>query len=198
VPTHRFCDEFAGGLGWMVEERIPRTSHALAVDGGVWLVDPVDVPGLDDRLAALGEPRGVVQLLDRHGRDCALLARRYAVPHHRLAGGPFEPMSVVSFPGWREVALWWPDQRVLVAGDALGTLPYFVEPGARLGVHPLLRLTPPRRLGRLEPVHVLVGHGEGIHGDEAADELRRALTRSRRGLPAALLNGWRWARASQA
>jgi hypothetical protein len=199
MPEHRFCDEFGGGFGWILEEMMGRTSHALAAGGAVWLVDPVDVPGLDERIAALGEPRGVIQLIDRHGRDCAALAARLGVPHHRapFAGvpdAPFEVVRSVSLPVWREDALWWPDECTIVAADALGTLPYFREPGARIGVHPLLRLVPPRRLGRFEPFRVLCGHGEGIDGESVADELRSALERSRRALPAALLHGWRWAR----
>jgi hypothetical protein len=59
-----------------------------------------------------------------------------------------------------------------------------------VGIHPFLRLMPPRRLGRLEPLHLLVGHGEGVHED-AAGELHRTLARSRRGLFPALLNGIR-------
>jgi hypothetical protein len=199
MPAHRFCDEFGGGFGWILDEDVPRTSHALAVEGSVWLVDPVDVPGLDERMAALGEPRGVIQLLDRHNRDCAALARRLGVPYHRLPfagvpGAPFELVRVVRLPAWRELALWWPAERTLVAADVFGTLPYFREPGARLGIHPFLRLTPPRRLAGLDPLRVLCGHGEGVHGEGVADELRGVLARSRRGLPATLVHGWRWAK----
>jgi hypothetical protein len=199
VPEHRICDEFGAGFGWVLRETLQRASHALAADGGVWLVDPVDVPGLDERIAALGEPRGVVQLVDRHNRDSAAVAARLGVPHHRVPfdgvpDAPFEPFRVARMPFWREVALWWPGQRTLVTGDALGTLPYFRERDARIGVHPLLRLTPPRALGRLEPLHVLCGHGEGLHGESVPDELRSALERSRRALPATFANGWRWAR----
>jgi hypothetical protein len=200
MPEHRFCDEFASGFGWILDETTCRTSHALAVDGSVWLVEPVDVPGLAERITELGEPRGVIQLLDRHDRDCAAVAARLGVPHHRLPfagvpGAPFEVVRIVRVPTWRELALWWPAERTLVAGDALGTLPYFREPSARLGIHPLLRLTPPRRLGRLEPFRVLCGHGEGVEGEGVADELRAVLARSRRGLPATLAHGWRWARS---
>jgi hypothetical protein len=199
VPEHRICDEFDGGFGWIIEETLCRTSHALAVDGSVWLVEPVDVPGLDGRLAALGEPRGVIQLIDRHNRDCAALAARLGVPHHKvpfdgLPEAPFELLRIVRLPVWREAALWWPDERTVVVGDALGTLPYFSEPGARIGVHPLLRLTPPRRLGALKPLHVLCGHGEGLHGETVPGELDTVLNRSRRALPAAYLHGLRWVR----
>ena len=199
MPAHRFCDEFDGGFGWVIEEKLCRASHALAVGGGVWLVDPVDVAGLDDRIAALGEPRGVIQLIDRHGRDSAALAERLGVRHHHvpfdgIPDAPFDFVRIVSFPGWREVALWWPEERTLVAGDAVGTLPYFREQDARIGVHPALRLTPPHGLRRFEPLHVLCGHGEGIHGDGVAEELKSVLDRSRRAIPAVWLNGWRWVR----
>ena len=106
-------------------------------------------------MRALGEPAGVIQLLDRHERDCAAFARRLGVPHHVVPFedvGPFEAMPVVRRSRWREVALWWPERRVLVCADALGTVPhYFALGGERLGVHPLLRLTPPRSSGGSSP-----------------------------------------------
>ena len=46
----------------------------------------------------------------------------------------------------------------------------------RVGVHPLLKLTPPRRLRAYEPEHLLVGHGEGVHGPEATIALQQALS----------------------
>ncbi len=58
---------------------------------------------------------------------------------------------------------------------------------AALGVHLLLRLTPPRRLAGFDPKHLLVGHGEGLHGDGVEDAITTALQRSRRDLPRALL-----------
>jgi hypothetical protein len=194
--TFRYCDETEFGFGWIVEERIGRTSHALAADGGVWVVDPVDVPGVEERIRALGEPRGVVQLLDRHERDCAALAARLGVPLHEVPfdgvpGSPFDVLRVVRLPFWREAALWWPEARVLVCADAVGTVPYFRAPGEAAGVHALLRLTPPRRLGSLDPLHVLCGHGEGLHGNDTPAALRRALRRSRRDLPRALLAAMR-------
>lgn len=190
----RVCDELASGFGWIAPEpaRLERASHALAADGRVWLFDPVDVPGVEERIRALGEPAGVVQLLDRHGRDCALLARRLGVRHHEVpfegvAGAPFELVPLLRRRLWREVAAWWPGERILVLADALGTARYFPMPGDRLGVHPLLRLRPPlllRDLSRgLTPRHVLCGHGEGIHGPDAALALEQALASARRGIP---------------
>ena len=127
AKTIRFCDESELGFGWIAEqpELLQRASHALCSDGRVWLVDPVDGPGLEERVRALGEPAGVVQLVDRHDRDCAALAARLGVPHHRLPfaglpGSPFEVRTVLSVPGWREAVLWWEAGRVLVCMEALG------------------------------------------------------------------------------
>jgi hypothetical protein len=137
-------------------------------------------------LLALGEPAGVVQLLDRHNRDCASLAARLGVPHHRvpdtLTGSPFEVVTVLRWRRWREDALWWPERRILVTADAIGTNRFFAGKDPA-GVHPLLRLTPPRLLGRYAPLHLLVGHGEGIHGDDADRALQRALATARTGIP---------------
>jgi hypothetical protein len=68
-------DEFDGSFGWILrDEFMQRCSHALVHAGRVWLVDPVDVDGAEERVRAAGEPAGVLQLLDRHNRDCAELA----------------------------------------------------------------------------------------------------------------------------
>lgn len=197
-----FCDEFEGGLGWIAAEPafLERCSHALVADGRVWLVDPVDGEGVEERVRVLGEPAGIVQTLDRHARDSAALAERLGIPRHAvpfdgIPGSPFEVVPIARSRVWSEVALWWPERRVLVCGDALGTAFYFRAGEERLAVHPLLRLTPPSALRRLEPEHVLVGHGEGIHGPEAADALREALDTARRRLPRQLLSSARgWAR----
>jgi len=189
-------DELGFGIGWVSPERpkLQLASHALQADGGVWLVDPTEADGVEERVRALGEPAGVLQLLDRHNRACADYAARLGVPHNRVPFeqvGPFEPIPVVRQRFWREVALWWPDRRVLVCADALGTVPhYFALGGERLGVHPVLRLTPPRQLADVEPEHVLCGHGAGVH-ENAAEAVRAALDNSRRRAPRVLTEWWR-------
>ena len=188
----RFCDELApDGFGWIVDEPMRRTSHALAPAGRVWLVDPLDWPDAIERALALGEPAGVIQLLDRHDRDCAALAEKLAVPHlvapDELSESPFAFVPVMRRKRWRESALWWPETRTLVTGDALGTNRFYTAGKAPLAVHLLLRLVPPKALGALDPEHILVGHGEGLHGPGAAEALHEALGTSRRGLPGALL-----------
>jgi hypothetical protein len=200
--TARFCDETEWGFGWIQAERLARCSHALRAEGRVWVFDPVDSPGVEERIRGLGEPAGVIQLLDRHGRDSAALAERLGVPRHEtpfdgVPGAPFDPVAIVRHRFWREVALWWPEERVLICADALGTVGYFVAPGERLGVHPLLRLVPPRALSRFAPRHVLCGHGEGVHGDETASALAEALATARRRLPRVWRYGWRQAKGDR-
>jgi glyoxylase-like metal-dependent hydrolase (beta-lactamase superfamily II) len=198
--TSRFCDTFADGFGWIVDEFMERCSHALVVDGRVWVIDPVDGPGVEERIRAAGAPAGVVQLLDRHERDCAALAARLGVRHHRVPRGslgPFGCIALKTVDSSEEVVLWWPDRRVLVCADALGTAKYYVAGAERLAVHPLLRLRPPRReLGSLRPSIVLCGHGEGVF--ESADTaLREALSTSRRRIPGQLASALRAWRASR-
>ena len=188
----RLCDDFGpDGFGWIVEEAITRTSHALAAYGKVWFVDALDWPEAIDRALELGEPAGVVQLLDRHDRDCAALAARLGVPHvvvpDELPGSPFTFVPVMRRRRWRESALWWPARRTLVLADALATNRFYTAGKAPIGVHLLLRLTPPRALTAYEPERILVGHGEGVHGPEASTALRDAIDQSRRRLPGVLL-----------
>jgi hypothetical protein len=193
----RFCDEFDGGFGWIADEFMQRCSHALIVDGRVWVIDAVDGDGVEERVRAAGTPAGVLQLLDRHNRDCAALATRLGVRHHVVPQGslgPFAFIAVKSSSSWQEVALWWPDRRVLVCADVLGTAPYYRAANDRLAVHPLLRVRPPRRqLGALHPDVVLCGHGDGVFVDADAG-LSDALNTSRRRIPAqaaSVFRAWR-------
>ncbi len=182
------CDELPFAVGRIEREGLHRTAHAVATSEGVWVLDPFEADGMDARVRELGEPAGVIQLLDRHARDGAALARRYGVPLHLaprngVPRSPFEVLRTVNLPLWREAALWWPERKTLVVADALGTASYFLGPGERLAVHPLLRLLPPRSLGKVTPEHVLCGHGEGVHGAEAGPALVDAVRTARRGLP---------------
>jgi hypothetical protein len=169
--TFRFCDESDDGFGWITDERMARTSHALSIEGRVWLVDPSLWPEAVERAVSVGEPVGVLQLLDRHNRDCVEIASRLGVPLQRVPewiDAPLEVVRVVDLPFWRERALWWPERKVLVVAEAMGTLGFFTFGRGGLGVHPLLRLRPPRLLERFDPDVVLVGHGEGVRRRETA------------------------------
>lgn len=188
----RFCNDLGSdGFSWIVAEPMTRTSHALAADGKVWLVDPVDWPDAIDRALALGEPAGVLQLLDRHNRDCAALAERLGVLHlvapDEVPGSPFECIAVKRMKRWRETALWWPETRTLVVAEAVGTNAFYTGGKAPVGIHLLLRLTPPKVLASYEPDRLLVSHGEGVQGAAAATELTHALRHSRRDLPQVLV-----------
>jgi hypothetical protein len=194
----RFIDEFEHGFGWTRErDWLERASHAVRADGRVWLTDALEGPGLEERVRALGEPAGVVQLIDRHKRDCAAWAGQLGVPLHVTPFGgvpdaPFEVIPIARSKWWQEVALWFPAERILVVGDALGTADYFRAGDEPFSVHPLLRLRPPRRaLGGLEPLHVLCGHGQGGHGEGVPVGVREALVTARRRLPQAWLGGLR-------
>jgi hypothetical protein len=187
----RGIDTFAFGFSWIADEPMQRASHALAADGRVWLVDPLDAPDAIERAQGLGPVAAVVQLLDRHNRDCAAIARRLEVPHVRvpdaLPDTPFEVVPVLRWPRWRESALWWPERGVLVVAEAVGTAPLYTAGLAPAGIHVLLRPRPPGRLRGLRPEHLLVGHGDALHGTAAAPALEEAYARSRRDLPRVLL-----------
>jgi hypothetical protein len=175
------------GLSWTMEEAISRTSHALAVDGRVWLVDPVDDPEALAAVRDLGAPAAVVQLLDRHERDGPALAARLGVPHLRLPSdvpdAPFRIVRVLDLRRWRERALWWPERRALVVAEATGTNEFATLGAAPAGMHLFLRPFPPGALRGFAPEHLLPGHGPSLHGPAAADGLRAAYARSRRDIP---------------
>lgn len=194
-------DEFDGGVGWIAypDEYMQRASHAIEGDGGLWVIDPVDAEGLDDLLAEHGTVAGVVVLLDRHERDAGALAARHDVAVHvpswmsGVAGsidvaverfedrlGGYEAERLVDNPFWQEAILY--DGETLVVPEALGTSSYFVTRGRDLGVHPMLRLLPPRALRELAPERLLVGHGEGCF-ENVPERIRRAVGESRRTAP---------------
>jgi hypothetical protein len=168
---------------WVEDELMERSSHALREGGRTWLIDPVDGP----RVAELENVAGVIQLLDRHNRDCAAIAVRFGVRHHVLPRAAIGPFTFIPISR-HEVALWWPDERVLVCAEALGTAAFFRVGGERLGVHPLLRLRPPRL--DVEPDTILCGHGPGVFEDATA-ALHEAVRTSRRRLPRQLVSAAR-------
>ena len=191
------------GLSWVAAEPafMQRGSHAVRdADGGVWLFDPVDGDGLADALAGLGTVRGVIQLVDRHPRDCAALAEGlgvplYAVPVNGVPGLAGEPVVLHDRRWWREVAFWLPERRALLVGESVGTAPYFLAPGDRVGLHPFARIGPPTALTGRSPDHLLPGHGEAVSGDFLGEELDAVIRRGRRDLPRAWVGAARsWRR----
>ena len=183
-----------GSFAWLADAGDPmtRSSCAVVVDGGCVVVDPVDVPGLDDALSAIGPVLGVVTLLDRHQRDAAALAARLGAERLlplALGGAGLhldgvEERTVIDRRGWHESLLWLPDRRLLVCAETLATSdPFLVSAGDRLGMHPLARIQPPRRaFDGLDPLVIAVGHGPPLR-DGASDALRLTLRTARRSLP---------------
>ena len=193
------------GASWIAypEEKMQRASHVLETDAGAIVVDPVDAEDIDDLFAEFGEVAGVVVLLDRHKRDSAAVARRHGVPvylpealsgiaddidaptevvRRQLPGTDYGIHTLKRNPLWKEAALYGDEDDTLVVPESVGAADYFLASGEELGVHPMLRLTPPTKLGRLDPDRVLVGHGHGIMHD-ASGALADALRGSRSRMP---------------
>lgn len=182
-------DRLPWAISWTAREPLERSSHALAHEGRVWLIDPIaDEVALRAALG-LGEIAAVVQLLDRHPRDCEELARRFEAPHlrlpERLPASPFEVHRMVWKPRWRELCLWWEERRALVVAEAVGASAYTAVGGRPLGVHPFLRVRPPGALHRFSPEILFPGHGAAVHSN-ATPALAEALARTRRDIPRVL------------
>lgn len=192
----RFANGPDGMLTWVASEPgfMQRASHALVAGDATWLVDPVDHPDVRARLARMPAVAGVIQLLDRHGRDCAAMATHLdvalaQVPRAPVAGAPFEVVTVRDSRGWHESALWWPDRHALVVAEAVGTSPYFrARAGDVLGPHPMMRAMPPRALVGFGARHVLVGHGDPVHRDDAGALVDAAVAHARASTPRWLLS----------
>ena len=185
-------DESAIGITWVQDEAMARASHALVSKGRVWIIDPIEDEEVMARIAGLGKPRAVFQLLDRHNRDSEKVADRLGVPlvklPDELKGTPFQSIDVVNNRMWKEKALWWQAEQTLIVAEAIGTNPMASPSEAGAGVHIGLRLKPPKQaLGTYLPQHLLVGHGEPIHGPGATVALQQAIDRSRRDLPKAMV-----------
>lgn len=212
--TFHEVDRFDGGVGWMVhpEETMERTSHGLQTGAGVYLVDPLDCEGLDDELAALGDPAGVVVLCGFHTRDAGPIARRYEVPVYvpdwvtrvpdrlpdnverrdlapgdTLPGSDYELREVVTSRISSEGVLWHPEDGTLIVGDILQATAWQLGGNERVAIITAWRLLPPREaLGEFTPQRILTGHGEGIFED-ADEALRTALEGARRNAPGVYL-----------
>lgn len=185
LHTHRL------GVSWVEPTGMSRTGHALRAGVRVWLVDPFDDAEALAATADLGPAAGVIQLLDRHNRDCAALADRLGVPYLRVPtsvpDSPFTVVPIIATPIWNEVALWWADEQALVVAEAVGTSAFFAV-GRRAGVHPMLRPWPPRgRLSTHRPEALLVGHGAPLEIGGAA-ALDDALAHARSDIPRLLLS----------
>jgi len=163
-----------------------RAMHALRDGERTWLIDPFHAAEFRDALGELPPLAGVIQLLDRHNRDCVEIAGSLDLPLHRiparLPDSGLEVVRVIAQRFWNEVALWAPGTRTLVIAEAVGTAPLFAL-GRPAGVHPMLRLLPPRgALSGYAPDQLLVGHGPALAAGGAA-ALAGALAAARADLP---------------
>lgn len=194
------------GLTWMAhpDAKMQRASHALTVEGDIWLFDPLDANGLDEELAALGTVAGVVLLSSRHRRHADHLAQRYDVCIHvpewfdvdfdapvetftdELDGTGFE--VIWSVDGLlQEGALFNPERKTLLVGDTLGTALLSGKAGRLEMGLPLMRLRPPQvEPESLDVERVLVSHGKPVF-DDAQVALKEALAMEHRGRFSAIL-----------
>lgn len=208
--TLRIVDEWADGFGWQVapHETSQRTSHAIETADGLWLLDPLDAPGLDELLQRHGEVAGVAVCADYHSRDASTIASRHEVPvliptwckraARQLNDAPFQQTETtlgeselrlrnVAPLGWNEAAVWHPPSATLYIPDVLGTAAGSCAGQERVGLMLLERLRPPAdALLDLEPEYIRCGHGQGIEQD-ATTAVRDAITNGRRRFPRALI-----------
>lgn len=206
-------DRWDGGVGWIAhpEEGGRRASHAVRGHDGIWLFDPIDAPGVENLVAALGDVAGVAVLSSYHARDADAFARRHDVPVHvprwvnrvgertdapiaRIDGGVggFELRELRPLRAWREAVAYREADGTLYVPDFLTTLPTFTVGDERLAMNVLNRLAPPcAAFEDIAPERILFGHGEGLFEDADA-ALSDALSNARRRFPRALLANGVW------
>jgi len=207
---YRVVDRWHRGVGWQAvpEEGGLRTSHAVREpDGGVWLVDPLDAPGVEAVYADLGDVAGVAVLADYHARDAAVFADRHDVPVTVPAGldraaeqvdAPVRRVTdslagsdlrrVTPLRAWTETVAYRERDGTLYVPDVLSSGAAFTVGDERLGLNVLARLSPPREaFADIDPDRVLLGHGAGVFGDASAavDDI---LTNARRRCPHTLVS----------
>ncbi|MFH5840683.1 hypothetical protein [Haladaptatus sp. CMAA 1909] len=217
----RVIDRWDGGVGWLAhpEEEGKRASHAVrGPDAGVWLLDPLDAPGVDALVSDLGEVVGVAVLSNWHARDAGAFARRHDVPvtvprwldrieelvdapverfGTKLGDSGFRLRRLDPLPGWREAIAYRERDATLYVPDVLTTLPPWTVGDERMALGLPHRLRPPKSaFADLEPERVLFGHGAGIFEDSTT-ALTTAFSGARRRFPRALLtSGWSQIRAA--
>lgn len=213
---YEIVDRWNNGFSWLAHpsETGQRTSHTVVgTDDGVWVIDPLDAPGINEEIAALGDVRGVFVCSNYHVRDAERFATRYDVPVYcpswlsravsklnapidpgtnTIGTSGFELRRCRPFPGWSEAVAYREADKTLYVPDVLGTSPLFTVDEEKIGMYLLCRFFPPQAVfDDLSPRQILVGHGAGIF-ENASAALKTALDGARRRLPAALRsNGWR-------
>lgn len=208
--TAKIVDRWDGGRSWRTHPDEPgqRTSHAIRdAEGGVWLFDPLDAPGVNDLYADCGPVVGVVVCSDYHARDADSFAARHDVSVHvpawvdrgaaqidahverhtdSIAG--FELRQLTPLRAWQEAIAYRERDGTLYIPDFLSSSSRYTVGSERLSMNALSRLTPPRdTFADLHPDRILLGHGDGLF-ENAAPALRTAVDDARRRFPRALWN----------
>ena len=166
-------DRWDTGIGWMAhsDEATQRTSHAIKGADGVWVFDPLDGPGIADRIDDLGSVAGVAVLSNYHSRDATVFAERHGVPVHlptwmdnaaehvdaqiarydapagqwvELGESGIEIRTVDPTTAWREAIAYLPTERSLRVADMLSTNSFYTVGDERLGCYFFHRFAPPR------------------------------------------------------
>ena len=204
----RIVDEFEAGFGWIAhpDEGGQRASHVIVGEDGVWVFDPVDAVGIDQRIEELGPVAGVAVCSSWHARDAGMLASRFDVPvavpswisrvrsrivapvldyENTFPDAAFTLYPRRRIPRFEEAILYHEATATLYVPDSLGTTPHHALPDESIAPPLTYRLAPPTYLGQLAPDRILVGHGIGIH-ENATPALSSALESSRRRFPRAL------------
>jgi len=210
TADYRVVDRWHRGVGWQAhpEEDGLRTSHAVQEpEGGVWLIDPLDAPGVADAYADLGEVVGVAALSGYHARDAAIFADRHDVPVTVPTGldraaeqvdapvrrvtdsvAGFDLRRVSPLGAWTETVAYRERDGTLYVPDVLSSGESFSVGDERLCLNVLARLAPPREtFADIDPDRVLLGHGEGVF-DDASAALDDTMQNARRRLPRALVS----------
>lgn len=163
TPTRiKVIDEWENGFRWMPhpEETTKRASHAILGSDGVWVFDPLDAPGIQDRIEKLGSVAGVAVLSNYHSRDATVFAERHGVPVHlptwmdnaadhvearierynaptgqwvELGDSGIELRTLDPPTAWREVIAYLPRDRTLRVADLLSTNSFYRVGNERLG-----------------------------------------------------------------
>lgn len=213
-PRFEEIDRWSDGVGWVAhpDEEGERASHATVGDDGVWIIDPVDAPGIDDMVAEYGDVVGVAVLSSYHARDAGQIASRHGVSVHIprwmnripervdapiefeddvLGDAGFETFHVEPLSLYQEAIAYREADGTLVVPDLLSSGSGYPVGDERIGLMLGLRLFPPRDLFEgVEPERILFGHGEGVFRD-AAEALDTALAGARRRFPRALAENLR-------
>jgi len=180
-----WTEEQGGEEGWEPTVRW----WALRSRPGLVLIDPLVVgwDELDRLVEASGGCAGVIRTCHWHQRSIAAVAERYRAEvwakRHPDGGAPlrldhavsagaelFDAAVVLDVERTDEIALWLPEQRALVFGDAMlrrrdGRLRVCPESWTQPVGGPERLRALLRALGELPVEHVLVSHGPLVLGD---------------------------------